>query len=132
MKLAAVTYVVRDYDEAIAWFVDVLGFTLVEDTALTDAKRWVRVAASDGDVCLLLARADGPAQELAIGAAAGGRVGFFLYTDDFQDSFERMRSNGVKFREAPRLESFGWVAVFEDLYGNPWDLIEPKTALVAK
>jgi catechol 2,3-dioxygenase-like lactoylglutathione lyase family enzyme len=132
MKLGAVTYVVRDYDEAIRWFVDKLEFRLVEDITLTDRKRWVLVSAKGSDTCLLLARADNSTQASAVGAAGGGRVAFFLYTDDFQNSFERMREKGVKFREEPRLESYGWVVVFEDLYGNAWDLIEPKAPAVAK
>lgn len=124
--LSAVTYLVRDYDEAIAWFVGVLGFVLIEDVALGDFKRWVLVAAPDGGSRLLLARADGPEQEAAIGKAAGGRVAFFLYTDDFTRDHAAMLAKGVSFRETPRHESYGTVAVFEDLYGNGWDLIEPR------
>jgi len=126
LQLAAVTYLVRDYDEAIAWFTEKLGFVLVEDTQLSDRKRWVKVSAGQGGICLLLAKADGPDQEAVIGKAAGGRVAFFLHTDDFAATHARMLVAGVTFREPPRHEAYGTVAVFEDLYGNGWDLIEPK------
>ena len=125
-KLAAVTYIVRDYDEAISWFTECLGFALVEDLALRGDKRWVLVEAMDGGSRLLLAKADGPEQEAAIGKTAGGRVAFFLYTDDFARDHAAMEAKGVRFRESPRNEAYGTVAVFEDLYGNGWDLIEPK------
>jgi catechol 2,3-dioxygenase-like lactoylglutathione lyase family enzyme len=125
MKLAAVSYLVRDYDEAIHWFVEVLGFSVLEDTRLSDTKRWVRVEASNGGACLLLARADTDQQVAGIGQAAGGRVAYFLQTDDFQSSYQNMMQKGVRFRESPRREVYGHVAVFEDLYGNLWDLIEP-------
>lgn len=125
-KLAAVTYLVRGYDEAIEWFVDALGFTLIEDVVIAGSKRWVLVEAPGGGARLLLARADGADQEAAIGKAAGGRVAFFLHTDDFAKTQAAMQARGVKFREAPRYEAYGTVAVFEDLYGNGWDLIEPK------
>lgn len=127
MKLAAVTYLVRDYDEAIQWFVEALGFSLMEDTRLSDTKRWVRVAANEGATCLLLARADTDSQTTSIGKAAGGRVAYFLHTDDFQSRYQRMIDKGVHFHEAPRREAYGQVAVFEDLYGNLWDLIEPSS-----
>lgn len=126
LQLAAVTYLVRDYDEAIVWFTEKLGFVLVEDTQLSEKKRWVKVAAAQGGICLLLAKAEGPDQEAAIGKAAGGRVAFFLHTDDFSVTHARMLAAGVTFREAPRHEAYGTVAVFEDFYGNGWDLIEPK------
>jgi catechol 2,3-dioxygenase-like lactoylglutathione lyase family enzyme len=125
-KLAAVTFLVRDYDEAISWFTGCLGFALIEDVALGEGKRWVLVEAKDGGSRLLLAKADGPEQEAAIGKAAGGRVAFFLYTDDFARDHAVMLAKGVKFREAPRYEAYGTVAVFEDIYGSGWDLIEPK------
>lgn len=126
ISLAAVTYPVRNYDEAIGWFTDKLGFTLIEDTRLSESKRWVKVAAGQGGTCLLLAKADGPEQEAAVGRAAGGRVAYFLYTDDFAGDHARMLAAGVTFRERPRHEAYGTVAVFEDLYGNGWDLIQPK------
>ena len=126
--LSAVTFLVRDYDEAIIWFTSALGFSLVEDTALGDGKRWVLVGPDIGPgPKLLLAKAEGGAQIAAIGKAAGGRVAFFLNTDDFKREHERMISAGVKFKELPRHETYGTVAVFEDLYGNGWDLIEPST-----
>lgn len=125
-KLGAVTYLVRDYDESIAWFKECLGFLLVEDVCLGGDKRWVLVEARQGGSRMLLAKADGPEQEAAIGKAAGGRVAFFLYTDDFVRDHAAMVERGVIFREEPRYEPYGTVAVFEDLYGNGWDLIEPK------
>jgi catechol 2,3-dioxygenase-like lactoylglutathione lyase family enzyme len=127
-SLTAVTYVVRDYDEAIAWFTQALGFTLLEDAALSPSKRWVKVAAGQGSTSLLLAKAEGAEQEAAVGKAAGGRVAYFLYTDDFAESQARMTKRGVRFLETPRKEIYGQVAVFEDLYGNRWDLIEPAKA----
>ncbi|HBK91017.1 MAG TPA: extradiol dioxygenase [Parvularcula sp.] len=125
MRLGVIAYLVRDYDEAVAWFTEKLGFTLVEDAPLTPAKRWVVVAPPDGSCSLLLAKAEGAAQEAAVGAQAGGRVLLFLYTDDFASSYAAMRAKGVKFLEPPRREAYGTVAVFEDLYGQKWDLIEP-------
>lgn len=123
-RIGAVTFVVRDYDEAIAWFASALGFSLIADTPLGDGKRWVLVGPGEGTP-LLLAKADGPAQEAAVGKQAGGRVAFFLHTDDFSRDHARMTAAGVTFRETPRHEAYGTVAVFEDLYGNPWDLIQP-------
>mgnify|MGYP001792030656 FL=1 len=124
--IANITLVVSDYDEAIAFYVDALGFELLEDTQLSDMKRWVRVAPPGAETALLLAKADGPEQAAAIGNQTGGRVGFFLHTDDFARDHAAMLSKGVKFREEPRHESYGTVAVFEDPFGNLWDLIEPK------
>ena len=125
--LALVAIVVRDYDEAIAFYVDVLGFDLVEDTFLpAEDKRWVVVAPLGArESRILLARAKGPAQEARIGDPTGGRVTFFLHTDDFARDYETYRSRGVRFVREPKTESYGTVAVFEDLYGNLWDLIEP-------
>jgi catechol 2,3-dioxygenase-like lactoylglutathione lyase family enzyme len=117
--------VVRDYDEAIAFFVDAIGFELVEDTRLDDGKRWVVVRLSGGTgASLLLARAADEAQARRVGDQTGGRVGFFLFTDDFDRQHARMAAAGVRFVEPPRHEPYGTVAVFEDLYGNRWDLIE--------
>ena len=124
--IANITLVVSDYDEAIAFYVDALGFELLEDTQLSDMKRWVRVAPPGAETALLLAKADGPEQAAAIGNQTGGRGGFFLHTDDFARDHAAMLSKGVKFREEPRHESYGTVAVFEDPFGNLWDLIEPK------
>ena len=123
MHIGAVTRVVRDYDEAIAFFVDALGFTLIEDTVLSPDKRWVRVAARHGGVCLLLVKAANSEQAARIGDQTGGRVGFFLHTDDFDADYAMMVANGVRFREAPRMESYGKVAVFHDCSGNAWDLL---------
>jgi catechol 2,3-dioxygenase-like lactoylglutathione lyase family enzyme len=122
----AVTYLVRDYDEAIAWFVQKLGFTVASDEPLGAGKRWVLVSAGDGsNFHLLLAKADGAEQSQAIGKAAGGRVAFFLRCSDFSHSHARMLNAGVDFLEEPRHETYGTVAVFNDFYGNKWDLIEP-------
>ena len=125
--LAHVTLVVRDYDDAIEFYTEKLGFSLVEDTKLEGDKRWVLVAPpGPGTTRLLLAKADGAAQEAAIGNQTGGRVFLFLYTDDFDRDYNRMRKAGVKFLEAPRDEAYGRVVVFEDLYGNKADLLEPR------
>lgn len=128
-QLGSVAVLVRDYDEAIAFYVGVLGFALLEDTDLGSDKRWVRVA-PPGSVgaTLLLARADGPEQEALVGRQFGGRVGFFLQTDDFAGDHARYLAAGVTFREEPRHEPYGSVAVFEDHDGNPWDLIGPTVA----
>lgn len=122
-RLAMVTLVVPDYDAAIDFYVGVLGFTLVEDRELTPAKRWVVVDAGGG-TRLLLARAADDIQAQAIGRQAGGRVGFFLETDDFAASHRAFAAGGVVFEEAPRAEPYGTVAVFRDPFGNRWDLIE--------
>lgn len=125
--LAHVALLVRDYDEAIAYFVDRLGFRLVEDTPRSATKRWVLVAPPGGrETALLLARAVGPEQEAAVGRQGGGRVFLFLHTDDFARDHAAFRERGVHFTEAPREEAYGTVAVFEDLYGNRWDLIQPR------
>jgi catechol 2,3-dioxygenase-like lactoylglutathione lyase family enzyme len=123
MKLSTVALVVRDYDEAIAYFVDVLGFSLVEDTNWGDGKRWVRVALAEGGSDLLLAKAITDDQRAAIGHAGGGRVCYFLHTNDFWSSYRTLKEKGVTFSEEPRDEPYGWVVVFTDLYGNKWDLV---------
>jgi len=123
--LGAVTVVVRDYDEAIDYYVRVLGFRLVEDKPLADAKRWVLVAPPGSVECrLLLARARVDRELEQIGSQAGGRVFLFLHTDDFDRDYEALTRRGVHFREIPRQEPYGKVAVFEDLYGNRWDLLQ--------
>ncbi len=120
------TFLVRDYDEAIAFFTDALGFHLTADTDMGGGKRWVVVTArSVGGHGLLLAKAVGEAQEAAVGRQAGDRVFLFLDTDDFARDQARMAAAGVRFLEAPRHEPYGVVAVFEDLYGNKWDLLQP-------
>ncbi len=124
--MGLVTLVVRDYDEAIRFYVDGLGFTLVEDTP-QDGKRWVVVSAGGG-ASLLLAEATSEEQKARVGDQTGGRVGFFLNTDDFDRDHARMTAFGVKFLETPREEVYGKVAVFEDLYGNRWDLLQPARA----
>lgn len=122
--LAAI--VVRDYDEAIAFYVDAVGFELVEDTRLTAEKRWVVVRPrGTRETGLLLARAVTPAQRDRVGDQTGGRVGMFLYTDDFDRDYGRMRAAGVTFEEEPRREVYGRVVVFRDPYGNRWDLLQP-------
>lgn len=118
------TYLVRDYDEAIAYFTKTLGFALLEDTVLSPKKRWVRVSPSKGGAALLLAKASTETQISTIGLQAGGRVAFFLYTDAFDDDFARMKTAGVEFVEEPRQETYGKVVVFKDLYGHKWDFIE--------
>ena len=123
-RLGLVTYVAREYDEAIGFFVGKLGFTLVEDTDMGGGKRWVVVSAGEG-ASLLIARAEGEQQEASIGNQTGGRVGFFLQTDNFDRDFAEWTARGVKFHEQPRREVYGTVAVFEDVYGNTWDLIQP-------
>lgn len=125
-RLATVTLVVDDYDRALAFYCGKLGFTCEQDVDLGGGKRWVVVAPHVGGAGLLLAQADGDEQTAAIGNQTGGRVGFFLHTDDFLRDHAAFVAAGVHFHEAPRFEPYGTVAVFEDLYGNLWDLIEPK------
>jgi catechol 2,3-dioxygenase-like lactoylglutathione lyase family enzyme len=125
LRIAHVAVVVRDYDEAIAWFTGKLGFRLVEDTQLSATKRWVLVAPpGDGGTSLLLARAANDTQAASIGNQTGGRVGFFLQTDDFHRDHRAFLSRGVEFIEAPRTEEYGTVAIFRDVSGNTWDLIQ--------
>ena len=123
-RLALATLVVADYDAAISWFVDRLGFTLAEDRAAGEGKRFVVVVPPAGGAGLLLARAADGVERRALGAQAGGRVAFFLETDDFARDHAAMTEKGVRFLEAPRREGYGTVAVFLDIAGNRWDLIE--------
>ena len=117
----------RNYDEALTFFTGALGFAVVEDTPLGDNKRWLVVAPRNSTgTALLLAEAATPEQVQAIGKQAGGRVFLFLHTDDFQRDYQHMRAHHVKFLESPRHEPYGTVAVFEDLYGNKWDLLQPS------
>jgi catechol 2,3-dioxygenase-like lactoylglutathione lyase family enzyme len=126
-SLGYVALVVRDYDEALAFFTQALGFTVIEDTPLGGGKRWILVRpANSHGTSLLLARAVTPEQERHIGNQTGGRVFLFLHTDDFWRDYRQMTARGVNFKEQPREESYGTVAVFEDLYGNKWDLLEMK------
>jgi catechol 2,3-dioxygenase-like lactoylglutathione lyase family enzyme len=125
--VAMIAVLVRDYDEAIAWYRDALGFALLEDDDRGGGKRWVRMApAGNAQFSLLLARATTPAQTAAIGNQHGGRVGFFLHTDDFARDHARLSAAGARFEESPRHEAYGTVVVFKDLYGNRWDLIERR------
>lgn len=124
LSLSAVTLVVPDYDEAIAFFVGVLGFHLLEDTPLTSEKRWVRVAPSRDGSAILLAKAATDAQRAAIGNQTGGRVSLFLETQSFDADYEKFKAGGVNFTEIPRREAYGSVVVFEDPFGNLWDLIQ--------
>ncbi len=128
-SIASLALLVRDYDEAISFFTEALRFTLVEDTPLSPAKRWVVVApsASPG-ASLLLAKAATPEQLAHVGNQSGGRVFLFLHTTDFWADYRHMQSRGVRFAEEPRREPYGLVAVFLDLYGNKWDLLQPTDA----
>jgi catechol 2,3-dioxygenase-like lactoylglutathione lyase family enzyme len=124
-KIGYVSLLVRDYDEAIKYFTEMLLFHLVEDTPLADGRRWVLVAPpGSNDTRILLAKAATPEQDARIGDQAGGRVLLFLHTDDFWRDYDDMKWRGVRFRETPRREDYGTVAVFEDLYGNRWDLLQ--------
>lgn len=126
MRIAKLAFLVRDYDEAIAWFTRCLGFELVDNADMGRGKRWVVVQPQGGrGAALLLARAVGAEQEAAVGNQSGGRVFLFLETDDFDRDHAHMLREGVRFHETPRTEPYGKVAVFEDLYGNGWDLIGP-------
>jgi catechol 2,3-dioxygenase-like lactoylglutathione lyase family enzyme len=133
MHVELVGVLVRDYDEAIAFFVDKLRFDLVEDSPArtTDGgpKRWVVVRPADANTGLLLAQADSDEQQSVVGRQHGGRIGFFLRVDDFDTEYERMRSVGVEFLTEPRDEPYGRVAVFRDVAGNRWDLLGPAPRL---
>lgn len=126
-EIAQLALVVKDYDEAIKFYTQILGFELVEDTKLTETKRWVVVKPTEATGCnLLLAQAATEEQQTRIGNQTGGRVFLFLYTDDFWRDYKNYTSKGVVFVREPVEEVYGTVAVFEDLYGNLWDMIEPK------
>lgn len=133
-RIVHLALVVDDYDDAIRFYTEKLNFVLLEDTALSETKRWVRVAPPGagsvpppaGSCALLLAKADGDEQHSRVGNQTGGRVFLFLHTDDFWRDYHAMTANGVRFVRPPADEPYGTVAVFEDLYGNLWDLIEPK------
>ncbi len=124
-RVALVSLLVADYDEAITFYVGKLGFSLVEDTDMGGGKRWVVVSPGTDGTDFLLARAVDD-QARAIGQQGGGRVWLFLHTDDFAGDYARMTAAGVRFLEEPRFEPYGTVAVFEDLSGNRWDLLQPK------
>lgn len=127
MKLALTALLVRGYDEAIAFYCGALGFELIEDSDLGGGKRWV-VIGGEGGGALLLAKAQKPEERRAVGNQFGGRVGLFAQTQDFEAVQPRLITAGAMFEEQPRHESYGTVAVFRDLYGNRWDLIEPKNS----
>jgi lactoylglutathione lyase len=125
--ISALALLVDDYDRAIAYYTQVLGFRLIEDTPQGSGKRFVRVAPpGDGETSLLLAKAANPEQAARIGDQAGGRVFLFLRTDDFWRDYAAYKARGVDFTEEPREEVYGTVIVFRDLYGNKWDLVQPK------
>lgn len=124
--LALLSLLVRDYDEALAFYVGKMGFELVEDSDLGAGKRWVVVSPGPGGSRFLLAKAADTQQASLIGGQGGGRVWLFLHTDDFEADHARLSAAGVVFLEAPRHEAYGSVAVFEDLYGNRWDLLQPR------
>lgn len=131
-QIGNITLVVEDYDDAIAFYTQKLQFKLVEDTALDEEKRWVQVSPPNSNgTHLLLAKACNDDQVSAIGEQAGGRVFLFLETNDFWRDYELMKANGVVFNERPRIEKYGTVVVFQDLYGNKWDLLQ-RTAAVVK
>ncbi|WP_103071949.1 VOC family protein [Aquimarina sediminis] len=126
-KIGSVALVVRDYDEAIRFYVDKLNFELIEDIQLDNNKRWVLIAPNNqAETNILLAKAANSKQEKSIGNQTGGRVFLFLHTDDFWKDYNDMKSKGISFLEQPREEPYGTVVVFEDLYGNKWDLLELK------
>ncbi|WP_299527359.1 VOC family protein [uncultured Lutibacter sp.] len=126
-KIAHVALVVNDYDEAINFYVNKLKFTLVENTKLDEHKRWVIVSPDvDKSSSILLAKADGEKQQNFVGNQSGGRVFLFLNTDNFEKDYQNLLENGIKIIREPKEEPYGTVAVFEDLYGNLWDLIQPK------
>ena len=125
MKLALTALLVRDYDEAIAFYCGAMGFRLVEDSEMSGGRRWVVIAGDDGGA-LLLAKAKKPEELAAVGNQFGGRVGLFAHVDDFDGAMARLIEAGAAFEEAPRHVPYGKVAVFRDLYGNRWDLIKPE------
>ena len=125
-RLATVALVVGGYDDAVRWYTEKLGFALADDVDLGGGKRWVTIDPGNGGARLLLARAEGERQASRVGDQTGGRVFLFLETDDFARDYAAMLAKGVAFKEEPRREVYGTVAVFTDLYGNLWDLIEPK------
>ena len=130
-SLAAIAFLAPDYDAGIAWFRDRLGFHVIEDRPLGGGKRWVVVGDPQGQGArFVVAKAEGERQIEAIGAQAGGRVAYFLETDDFARDFGRISENGVEFVESPRREPYGVVAVFKDPWGGRWDLIEPVRTVV--
>lgn len=128
-RIAMFTIVVRDYDEAISFYCGKLGFNLIEDTEMSKTKRWVVVCPPGNGGChILLAKAVGELQEKSIGSQTGGRVFIFLHTDDFDRDFNRLQKNNIEIVRQPTSEPYGKVAVFKDLYGNFWDLVQPVSS----
>lgn len=126
-RIAHIALVVKDYDEAIQFYTERLGFQLLEDTKIDELKRWVVIAPPGAtECCLLLAKAANEKQLKSVGNQSGGRVFLFLFTDDFWRDYKRMLAKGINFVRPPKEESYGTVAVFADLYGNKWDLLEPN------
>ena len=126
-KIAQIALVVKDYDEAIEFYIQKLSFQLIEDTQLTETKRWVIISPPGSQGCnLLLAKAANDVQKAAIGNQSGGRVFLFLFTDDFWRDYRNMLAKGIQFVREPEEHEYGTVAVFKDLYGNLWDFIEPN------
>ena len=126
-SIALVTFVVREYEEALSFFTDALRFTVIEDRQLGEGKRWLAVAPGESTgASLLLAKAATAEQQAHVGSQTGGRVAFFLETSDFWNDYRHMQTHGIKFAEEPRDEPYGRVVVFSDLYGNKWDLLQRK------
>jgi catechol 2,3-dioxygenase-like lactoylglutathione lyase family enzyme len=125
-SIGYVTFLIPNYDEAIKFFTEAFGFSLIEDTPLGGGKRWVLVGPKDGGTRLVLAEPGDERQAARVGDQTGGRVFLFLHTDHFWRDHERLSANGVRFLETPRDEPYGWVAVFEDRWGNRWDLLQLK------
>jgi catechol 2,3-dioxygenase-like lactoylglutathione lyase family enzyme len=131
-RIAHIALVVNDYDEAIRFYTEKLDFKLIEDTKQSETKRWVIVAPPGAkECCLLLAEAANDKQKASVGNQTGGRVFLFLFTDDFQRDYNKMLGRGINFVRPPKVEEYGTVAVFEDLYGNLWDLIQPDDKMKA-
>ena len=126
LSLFQISIIIDDYDKALVFYRDVMGFTLLEDTKVSDDKRWIVLKPGESGAQIILAKASGEVQKTAIGNQFGGRVGLFLKTDDFDATYQKLAAGNVKFNEPPRNEKYGKVVVFEDIYGNKWDLIEPK------
>ena len=126
-RIAHIALVVKDYDDAINFYIQKLDFVLLEDTKIDETKRWVIIAPKGAkECCLLLAKAANEKQLASVGNQTGDRVGFFLFTDDFNGDYDKLVNRGVKFVRPPKKEPYGIVAVFQDLYGNLWDLLEPN------
>ncbi len=133
IRIAHITLLVDDYDKAIDFFTNKLNFILIEDTKLSDVKRWVLVQPQGSEnCCLLLAKASTPEQIRSIGNQSGGRVFLFLHTDNFKRDYQNLIDKGIRIVREPKTEDYGTVVVFEDIYGNLWDLIESSKSLVTK